>query len=163
MDYINILSKYDLVIDNYEIQMITGLTQTISFMVDNKPILTDVFINGKCLTGNIAIKMLSEICADDLRNVQLVSRHPISRKRRSDRRKDYDFCPALRTIKNMIDGIEDEELSRYDNKINSELLPDYKITLDSIYHDELAPVELMEAAEDISPYTWDENGIKQTN
>lgn len=165
ISFTSLLASYDLVIDNYEVRQTNGLVKTVSLLVDNATVFTDVILNGKCITGNKALDMLKVLTENDISKVQIVSKHELARKRRHDRRREYDYCPALFEIIKLINDEPEEEYSRYDNHINSELLPDYTIRTNAVYEEDelfqLNPVVRIESEEEIkSPYQWNEDGFK---
>lgn len=165
INFTSLLAHYDLVIDNYELRQTNGLVKTVSLLVDNCTVFTDVILNGKCITGNKAVDMLKILTDNQIEKVQIVSKHELARKRRHDRRREFDYCPALFEMYKLINDEEEEPYSRYDNHINSELLPDYTIRANAVYEEDelfqLDPVIRIEIDNDIkSDYQWTEDGFK---
>jgi hypothetical protein len=118
---ISLLDSYDLR-NSSEIEIRkdrSAYAQTINLVLKGQVIMSTVIYKGKPL-GDDLIKYYSTLFEDGLDDLKAVSRKPRARQARDFNDSKYEY---------MSDSLERPEIEtdRYDNYVNSELLPNFSI------------------------------------
>ena len=124
-------------IDRYDIRNSSGVElqklksfnhDVIRMTLKGRTVLSVVIYDGDCL-GNNPILELLKMFGEKENDLQIVSRTDRARKAREHRDNEREY---------LTDDLEviQVDKDRYDNKVKSPLLPDYKVTLWDLLTDE---------------------------